>query len=285
MDIKMLTPTTIQELIDSLKSATPKSKIIAGGTDLVIAIRAGKISPDLLIDVSNIKEMTGIKKSENNIIIGASSCFTDLANNILIRQYFPAIAKAASGVGSQQVRNRGTIGGNLVNASPAGDMLPALLALDAKAGTVNSSGHTDYKTVLEIINTHEFTRAFNVAVTLISLPVPEKNRHNCFAKLGSRRAVSIARLNAALNVICSKDGILSDVVIVLGALGKVPTFAKIAASALEGRKFSMELLEPLTGALAQEVELAIPGRYSLQYKKFAMKGIAADLLSELQKTL
>lgn len=150
-DITMYSPRNLDELVPALAAATGLSKIIAGGTDLTIAMHEGEVCPDILIDVSRTEEMRRISESGGKIVIGAAVTFTEAENDPTIKKYFPSIARAASGVGSKQIRNRGTIGGNLANASPAGDMLPPLTALDARVVTVNSKNEIKRRTVNDIV--------------------------------------------------------------------------------------------------------------------------------------
>ena len=209
--------------------------------------------------------------------------FTEAENDPTIKKYFPSIARAASGVGSKQIRNRGTIGGNLANASPAGDMLPPLTALDARVVTVNSKNEIKRRTVNDIVAPGSPQKLkFDEAVVSIELPAPRGESVNTFAKLGSRRAVSIARLSVALNAGFS-GGLLTAPIVILGALGRAPVDAKRAAAAIEGVPLTDETAERFAEAMAEEVDLAIPGRYSQPYKREAIKGLALDLLSQLPR--
>ena len=134
----VLTPDNLSELRDALKQATPKSKILAGGTDLVMAIHKYRCKPDLLIDLSGVKELKFIKLEDNHLHIGAMATFTQIKENESVRKHALCLAESAALVGSNQIRNAGTIGGNIGNASPAGDTIPALMALDARARIMNS---------------------------------------------------------------------------------------------------------------------------------------------------
>ena len=282
-DITMYSPRNLDELVPALAAETGLSKIIAGGTDLTIAMHEGEVCPDILIDVSRTEEMRRISESGGKIVIGAAVTFTEAENDPTIKKYFPSIARAASGVGSKQIRNRGTIGGNLANASPAGDMLPPLTALDARVVTVNSKNEIKRRTVNDIVAPGSPQKLkFDEAVVSIELPAPRGESVNIFAKLGSRRAVSIARLSVALNAGFS-GGLLTAPIVILGALGRAPVDAKRAAAAIEDVPLTDETAERFAEAMAEEVDLAIPGRYSQPYKREAIKGLALDLLSQLPR--
>lgn len=278
-NIKMCRPRTLDELIVSLTHAGERSRIIAGGTDLTIAMHEGAVCPDILIDVSLTEEMRHITESNEKIIIGAAVTFTEAENNPLIKKYFPSISMAASGVGSKQIRNRGTIGGNLANASPAGDMLPPLMALNAAVVTINSRNEIKRRSVSDIVAPTSANKLnFDEAIIRIEIPLPPEGNVNLFAKVGSRRAVSIARLSAAINAEFH-DGQLTDTTVILGALGRAPIAAARAASVLDGALLTEEIVGRFAESMAEEVDLAIPGRYSQPYKREAIKGLAHDLLA------
>ncbi|MGD9581408.1 MAG: xanthine dehydrogenase family protein subunit M [Vampirovibrionia bacterium] len=107
------------------------SKVLAGGTDLLVQLRHKKINPDLIIDIKNIEMLSGIKSEDNYLVIGACTKLNEIAENPKVQKDYRAISQAASEVGCYQIRNRATIGGNLCNASPAADSSPSLLCMDA----------------------------------------------------------------------------------------------------------------------------------------------------------
>ena len=280
-NITMYIPRSLDELAASLSKASEHSRIIAGGTDLTIAMHEGAGCPDLLIDVSRTAEMRHITSGGGKITIGAAVTFTEAENDPTIKRYFPSISAAASGVGSKQIRNRGTIGGNLANASPAGDMLPPMTALDAAVVTINSQNEIKRRTVSDITAPASPNKLnFDEAIIQIELPAPPAGNINLFAKGGSRRAVSIARLSAAISA-GFHEGRLTNPTVILGALGTAPITAARAAAVLDGARLTEAIAGRFAEAMAEEVDLAIPGRYSQPYKREAIKGLALDLLSPL----
>jgi len=278
---KMLFPQNMAELSVSLAQMTEYSRIIAGGTDIIPAMHDGRIHPDLLVDISNIYETTEIRELDDSVLVGASVCFSILAESQLINNHFPAVAKAASCIGSKQIRNRGTIGGNIANASPAGDMLPPLLALDTDLFVFNKNKKFSTRKVQDILERGLIT---GEVITAVRIPLQPDNRYNCFSKLGSRNAVSISKLNIAINASYShKDGLVTDPVIYIGAIGKVPLRASCAENTLNNNPLSAEALLRFAEALSKDVSNAIPARKSLPYKKEAVKGLADDIMLQFSK--
>ncbi|MDD4160567.1 MAG: FAD binding domain-containing protein [Synergistaceae bacterium] len=284
MNTKMLFPKDFKELAIALSQTTRESRVLAGGTDLIIAVHEGRIDPDLLIDVSDTGEMLEMMLEDNMFKIGASVCFSSIVNDPVVSKYFPALVQAAAGVGSKQIRNRGTIGGNIANASPAGDMLPPLIALGAKANIIDKKENIRTCLVEEMLLTEKKIKlAHDEAIVSVELPLPKQDRQNCFAKLGSRKAVSVARLNIAMDVRYScDDKVFHEPVIVMGALGKIPIYARHAEETIDGRRLTPCTVCSFADALSRDVCDAIPNRYSLPYKKEAVKGLANDILLKIK---
>jgi len=130
-------PKTLKDFF-KIKSEIPTAKIIAGGTDLIVQLY-GKFNCPFLIDISQIKQLKGISKKSNSIRIGALTTHTEIEKNIILKKHANVLTQAAYVIGSPQIRNRGTIGGNIANASPAGDTLPSLYVLNAEIELTSES--------------------------------------------------------------------------------------------------------------------------------------------------
>ena len=124
--MRALLPKTWEEIPGYLGQMTEKSRVVGGGTDLIIKMRLGALDPDALCYLGYVKELKEIREDGENLVIGAYATMTEIETDPRVRERFPALMDAASDVGSLQIRNNGTIGGNIGNASPAGDLLPVL---------------------------------------------------------------------------------------------------------------------------------------------------------------
>jgi len=280
---ELLTPGSLPELQAALRRATPDSKILAGGTDLVIAMHENRCKPDLVIDLSGVQELKFIKLEHGHMHIGAMTTCTRLKEDDAVRKYALCLAEAAAGIGSNQIRNAATIGGNIGNASPAGDTIPALMALDAVIKIMDSEGRIEEKTVDEIITGPGKTGIkCNQIITGIVCPVPGAAYRSTFAKIGSRSTVTIAKLSMALVVrYDSGSHTISDARVGLGAIG-VKAFRDLRVeNILNGQKADPNLARVLGEELCITVQRAIPGRHSLPYKKEAIKGLACDAWKNL----
>ena len=280
---KFDTPSSIVELSECLKQAGDGTKLLAGGTDLVVAIHEGRIITDHLIDLSAINEIKKISCEEDSIYIGACATYSEIEKNQLINGQFTSLIQAAAGVGSKQIRNRGTIGGNLANSSPAGDMIPPLITLGATVITVDSKNNKREIMVSDLITgVGTNILAFDEAIIYIKVPVPKEERVTRFVKLGTRSTVTVARLSIAVNLLFDNENMITEAIVALGAVGKKVLRARIAEDALLGKKLSAKTKEVFAEALSREVENSIPGRYSLAYKREAVKGKAYDILDSVE---
>lgn len=280
---EVLTPKNISELIEVLKKATANIKILAGGTDLVISLNEGKIEPDLIIDISGIDEINYIKEDDENLLIGAITTFTEITKSQLVAKYASCLVEASDLVGSKQIRNRGTIGGNIGNASPAGDTLPVLMVLEAKVIIVDSQGNTVELPIQDVLKGPNKT-ALNYDQTVIGVRIPKKkgNWISTFTKLGSRTAVTIAKLSLALNIeYDAEDNVIKTARVGLGSVGKTAFRSVKMEELLQNKKATKELADQFAEELSAEIERAIPGRASLPYKREAVKGVAYEVFQNL----
>src|SRR5215468_3933060 len=132
-DPTAITPGSLDEVYDLLAERGRRAKIIAGGTDLMVALNAGSLATKECIDIRRLNELRGIEDEGETIRIGALTTYTQLIKSPLVQLSVPALVEASRTIGAIQIQNRGTVGGNIVNASPAGDSLPVLSAFDAEA--------------------------------------------------------------------------------------------------------------------------------------------------------
>jgi CO/xanthine dehydrogenase FAD-binding subunit len=192
------TPKILSEACHLLWEARGAAKVIAGGTDLVIGLRNGDLSPGLLIDISKIKDLQGIEASDGALSIGAAVSHSEIAVSPLVRQYAGILSEAAVEIGSPQIRNIGTIGGNIVNASPAADTLPPLLVLNAFGRVVSHEGERDVPVPQLIQGPYETTLQPHEILTRISFKKLPEDMRGAFIRLARREAMAIARMSMAV---------------------------------------------------------------------------------------
>src|SRR5215471_9034792 len=137
---QLISPQTLEEALDLLARDNGTWKPFAGGTDLMVLLEAGKLPHHNYINIWNLKELRGIKVDDSQVTLGALTTYTEIRSDPILRAEFPMLCQAAKETGGIAIQNRGTLGGNIVNASPAADSPPALLAYDAELELISKSG-------------------------------------------------------------------------------------------------------------------------------------------------
>jgi CO/xanthine dehydrogenase FAD-binding subunit len=244
------------------------AQVIAGGTDLLITLRRpdGR-SPALVVDITRIGELREIAANGGIVSVGASATHAEIAGSQLLRSAAPLLAAASSDVGSPQIRNRGTIGGNIMNAATCADTVPPLIALGALATLVSATARRTVP-VADLFEAPYRTRARRgellTAVTFAPLPA---RSGSAFLKLGRRNALSIARLSVAAVLILNNQGVISEARIVPGAA--VPVWRRFtgAEELLLGRKPAPALFTAAGKSAAADMVAVTGRRWSTEYKE------------------
>ena len=248
-------------------------RFIAGGTDLLLP---GRPLPrqGLLVDVSAINGLAGIKADGGDIEIGGATTVAALAAHAGLAKRFPALGQAAAECGSVQIRNRATLGGNVANAAPAADLVPVLALAEARLRLMMPGGANAE------VQLGDFRPEAGGLVMEAVLPAARLLPRSAFAKLGPRRDLTISRLNMAAMGEFS-NGRFGALRLVAGSLGPRPIRLGRAGAALAGRRLTSAALRDFMQALSEEVDAAIPGRASRNWKRQAIRGLGLDLIARL----
>jgi len=266
---EFLTTQKIEDAIDYLDKFS-KVQLLAGGTDLLVNLY--KESPrlpdfDYLLDISNIPELKIINLVNNFIEIGPLVTHSGLIDEPLIKNNFPVLMEAACTIGSTQIRNRGTIGGNIVNASPAADLLPPLIALRAEVELTSRKGKRILPLQEFLAGPYKTTLQASELLTKIKIPLLGDHYYTDFQKIGRRKALSIARLSLALVTKIEKEGIFQDTRVAPGSATPYPQSLPETEKAVNGQSiFNIDLEE--IGKITSKEMVSITGeRWSTPYKK------------------
>jgi CO/xanthine dehydrogenase FAD-binding subunit len=235
-------PKTIQEACDLLWKAEGKAKIIAGGTDLVIGLRNGDQSPRVIIDVMKIEELRKIEEKNGTVSIGAAVTHSEIASSSLVKKYGKVLSDAASEIGSPQIRNLGTIGGNIVNASPAADTIPTLMVLNAIGRVASKEGERQAPLYQLFKGPYETNlKPYELLVQVIFPKLPSDVRSS-FVRLARRNAMAIARMSVAIILQIDKNRI-EDIRIAVGSVTPTPQRMSEAEAFLKGKSPDEEVLQ------------------------------------------
>jgi len=274
-----LAPSGISEAIELLKQHGDDAKLLAGGQSLVPMMKLRVARPKFLIDIHRLPELQYIREEAGHICCGAMTRHVEIEESSLLREKIPTLCEAASKIGDTQVRNRGTIGGGLVEADPAGDYGPIALALNAKLKCVGPKGE-------RIIAAEDFfTFAYTTVLesdeilTEVIFPTPDRSSAGVYLKL-ERVAGDFAIASAAVQVGLDKDGACNSTGIGVTGAGAVPQKAVSVEALLRGSKITPVLIDQ-AGALVQEGAEPIEDlRGSASYKKKALGAILRRAIAE-----
>jgi CO/xanthine dehydrogenase FAD-binding subunit len=194
-------PHSIAEAVALLAEHGAGARVLAGGTDLVIGLRNQEIRPTAVIDLKRIPELSpGIRREDGGLIISATTVMTDIEHDEAVRQHFPALAEAASTVGSVQIRNRATMVGNICNASPAADTAPPLLVYDASAVAVGSGGTRRIPLDDFFVRSGQTTLQPGELVTGLEVPFPTARTAAAYTRMTRRRGTDLASITLCCGV-------------------------------------------------------------------------------------
>lgn len=262
------------EALDLLSSGefTP----IAGGTDLIPQLRCGKLRR--LLDIAGLG-LSFVREDGDHIEIGATCTHTQLSTDNIIRKFLPLISRATGLVGSWQIRNRGTVGGNIVNASPCADSVPALLDYDAELVLLSKNGQ---RTVgLNAFIESPYRTALRPDELLHSVRCRKRQyTGHSYIKLGRRQAVNISRMTIAATLFVDSDGIISDIALSGGSIFPAPSRMPDIEKLLDCQRISKSLFENAAN-IAGDLMIRESGvRWSTPYKKPVLISLIQRALNE-----
>jgi len=266
-------PATLQEASRLVKDNGPGGRFLAGGTDLVIAMKEKGLAPKYVVDLKRIPGLTGIRENgDGSVSLGALTTLYTIETSALIKKKYAFLAQSAAEVGSIQIRNRATIGGNMANATPSADTAPALIALNATARIASAGGERTVK--LEDFFTGPGQNVMNAdeILTEITIPKTASNLVGEYIKFSPREMMDLAYVGVAVAYhLGANDKKCAGVRIVLGAVAPTPIRAKRAEAALEGQDLSEALAEKVGQIAAEEAKPISDVRSSADYRR-AMVG-------------
>ena len=214
----------------------PGGRIIAGGTDLIPKLRSNTLNITALIDISHVEELRFIREDDKQIHIGARTTYADVLESPLLARYAPVLLQATQLVASPMARARGTIGGNIGNASPAGDTFPPLLVLNAEATLLSPTGRRALLLEEVVVGPMQTVLAPDEIIHHISFHKPSAHCGFGFEKLGPRQGMTISIATAAAAIELNTNQTISDARIAFGAVAPTPIRCKAAEQLLLGRK-------------------------------------------------
>ena len=280
-------PQKIEEALEILSKYGKEIKIIAGGTDLLVQYYDRLYEINHWLDLKNIQELKEINITQDEMEIGAMVTHTQLETSEDIKKYYPVLSQAAADIGSPQIRNRGTVGGNIVNASPAGDLLAPLMAYNAQFRLLSTTQEE------KLVSAEEFFIGPKKTIlepaqllTQIILPLPSERTYGSWIKIGKRKALIIAAITLALVVEMAEDHkTVKDVRTCLGSVAPTPIEIKEVKKKMAGKNFNQLDFKQLGQIVEDKISPIDDIRGTREYRKDVAKKIMIKALEEIDESM
>ena len=282
---ELVTPTTLAEALSLLAEAPGVWQPFAGGTDLMVLLEVGKLAHQRFISLWHLPELRGISVTDAHVTLGALTTYSQIQAHAVLQAEFPLLCAAASQTGSVAIQNRGTLGGNIANASPAADSLPALLVYEAEIELISEKGarwvayrdfHTGYKTT---------QRRADELIQAIRLPrvTPRTTAgwRQFSRKVGTRKAQAISKVCFA-GMALLETGTLKDIRLAFGSVATIPWRAVQTEAVLHGRKLDAALIGDACNALAAELTPIDDLRSTAAYRRQVACNLLEEFLAQLR---
>lgn len=268
--------------LSTLSHNNKRAKIMAGATDIFLLIKNKIIDADVLVDISDITELKSIKIENDMIKLGSLVTFSEILESDIIKKYAPALYKAAENMGSPQIRNRATIGGNVCHGSPSADGAIALIALEAKAIIKSPKSQKTIDINDIFLYSKQNRLKHDEILTEFIFPACYTNTYTEFKKIGKRNALSIAVVSAAVKV-GVENGIIKKIVIAVGAVAPQPLRLKDLEIGIIGKKLTDDVINKISLRAKYFISPITDIRASADYRREITGIILKDCLNSIKK--
>src|SRR3984893_336849 len=238
-------PSTVEEAVRILAEAPGTAKVLSGGTDLLVQIRSGRTKPGLIVDIKKIPGISDIRERDGGFVIGASTPGAVIGECEALQRAWPGVVEAANLIGSTQVQGRASLAGNLCNASPAADSVPALIAARATCVVAGANGRREVPVESIIIAPGRTSLARDELITEFRLPKRPPRSADAYLRFIPRTEMDIAVVGAGIDVTLDAGGGCRATRVALRAVAPTPLLVPEAAAALVGRKLDQATLDAL----------------------------------------
>ncbi len=247
-DMRFEAPKTLEAAVALLSGASGVARVLAGGTDLLIQMRGGRVEPELLVDIKGIPEMTSITAENGGFRLGAAVPAMVMHEHKAFSAAWPGLTEAAMLIGSYQIKGRATVGGNLCNASPAADSVPALIAAGATVSIIGPKGRREVKAEEVTTGPGKNSLAKGEIVASFFLPARAKHSGDAYLRFIPRTEMDIAVVGAGINLTLDDKGVCTAARVCLGAVAERAILVPEAAAALVGTKVDAAAIERMGAA-------------------------------------
>jgi carbon-monoxide dehydrogenase medium subunit len=259
-------PTTVDEAVRALASAQGLAKPLSGGTDLLVQMRSGRVRPEVIIDLKRIPELIGIREESDRFVVGAATPGTMVYENESLTKAWPGIVEGLDLIGSEQIQGRASLAGNLCNASPAADSVPALIAARVTAVIAGPNGKREAPVEAIVTGPGQTSLQKGEFIVEFHIPKPKPHQSDAYLRFIPRTEMDIAVVGCAVNVTLDGNGTCTDARVVLGAVAPTQLVADEAAAALIGHKLDNDTLGKLDAAAGRICKPINDKRGTIEYR-------------------
>jgi aerobic carbon-monoxide dehydrogenase medium subunit len=242
-------PETLDAAVALLEAEKGEARVLAGGTDLLVQMKTDLIDPALVVDLKRIGEMRQIKKTADGFIIGAAVSGAELKEHAELKKHWPGVVEAANLIGSTQIQGRATLGGNLCNASPAADSVPALIAAGARVSIHGWKGRRELAVEDVVLAPRKTALAKGEFVVSFHVPLRAKGMGDAYLRFIPRTEMDIAVVGAGVGLTTDGSGVITAARIGLAAVAARPLYVKAAGDALVGSKLDKAAVDKMVAAV------------------------------------
>ena len=259
-------PTSVDEAVKILAGASGMAKVLAGGTDLLVQLRSGRTRPELIVDTKRIPGLIGIREENDRFVIGASTPGIMIYENEALTRAWPGIVEGMDLIGSEQIQGRASLAGNLCNASPAADSIPALIAARATAVIAGPAGRRESPVEVIVTGPGQTSLQKGEFIVEFHVPKPKPHQSDAYLRFIPRTEMDIAVVGCGVNVTLDGNGTCTDARVVLGAVAPTQVIAEEAGAALKGHRLDNETLAKLDAAAGRACKPINDKRGTIDYR-------------------
>jgi len=272
---------SIDETVDFLARHGDESKVIAGGTDLMIKLGSGQIKPSYVVNLLDIREFNDLEVRGDRILVGPTVTHTELACSPILNRYAPVLSQGAGVIGSPQIRNQGTIGGNIGNASPAADTGPALMVLNSRLRVINRVEERWIPLADFFLGPHQTVLAGDELIAEIEVERLPEDTPFSFQRVTRRRAMDIAQMSVAVILFMDENGErILEARISPGSVTPTPVRIREAERILEGQRATDKIIELAAAEVSNRAIDESDLQWLPEYKKPALKGLVIRAIKD-----
>jgi CO/xanthine dehydrogenase FAD-binding subunit len=259
-------PTSIDDAVKALAASAGLAKVLSGGTDLLVQLKSGRVRPEMIVDTKRIPGLIGIREEGDKFVIGAATPGIMISADERLTRAYPGIVEGVDLIGSQQIQGRASLVGNLCNASPAADSVPALIAAHAVALIAGPDGRREAPVEAIVTGPGQTSLKKGEFIVEFRVPKPKPRQSDAYLRFIPRTEMDIAVVGCGVNVTLDAAGLCTDACVVLGAVAPTQVIVDEAAAALKGHRLDDDTLSRLDAAAQRACKPINDKRGTIEYR-------------------